>query len=313
MVMMKIKKLYLGIVLLTMNELVCKIIDIPEVKVPQDVLNSQRKSSAPYISGDTFRAFCNFIIDEKQIPFNTDLVKDGDTIFLKTDLMAFFFTEVHPFITKKYILVTHNSDYSAPDKFIQYLNDDKLIAWFGLNCDNNSNSKFIPIPIGIANQYSPYGNIKVLNEAIQNISDAERPWLVYLNVGKTHKERIDIQKVFYNKSWCKKGQRKPYCEYLKDVIQSKFILCPRGNGLDCHRQWEAMLLGAIPIMKHSSIDQVFEGLPVLYVNDWSDVTEDFLQKSYILIKNQHFKTDPIFAQYWLQKIESLKKTVQTVH
>ena len=72
--------------------------------------------------------------------------------FLKLIYDAFFFKEVHPFIRKKYILVTHNSDCSAPGKFNHYLNDDKLIAWFGLNCDNNSNPKFIPIPIGIANQ-----------------------------------------------------------------------------------------------------------------------------------------------------------------
>jgi hypothetical protein len=69
-----------------------------------------------------------------------------------------------------------------------------------------------------------------------------------------------------------------------------------------------MLLGAIPIIKHSTIDSLFEGLPVVLINSWDDVTEEFLQKTYLLMKNQSFKTDRMFAEYWLHKIEVLKKS-----
>ena len=30
-----------------------------------------------------------------------------------------------------------------------------------------------------------------------------------------------------------------------------FVLCPHGGGLDCHRNWEALCLGCIPIVKTS--------------------------------------------------------------
>ena len=105
-------------------------------------------------------------------------------------------------------------------------------------------------------RYSPHGNIKAITETLQYIKNTKRPWLVYLNVSKTHKERSEVENFFSDKPWCIKGQRKPYPEYLKDVIQSKFILCPRGSGIDCHRQWEAMLLGSIPIMKRSCTAQL---------------------------------------------------------
>jgi hypothetical protein len=39
----------------------------------------------------------------------------------------------------------------------------------------------------------------------------------------------------------------PY-EYLKLVSQSKFVLSPPGNGPDCHRTWESIYLGAVPIV-----------------------------------------------------------------
>ena len=35
-------------------------------------------------------------------------------------------------------------------------------------------------------------------------------------------------------------------QYLMALGQHRFVLSPRGNGLDAHRTWEALLVGAIP-------------------------------------------------------------------
>ena len=43
----------------------------------------------------------------------------------------------------------------------------------------------------------------------------------------------------------------------------KFILSPPGAGFDCHRTWEALYLGAIPIVKTSSLDPLYKDLPVV--------------------------------------------------
>jgi hypothetical protein len=51
-----------------------------------------------------------------------------------------------------------------------------------------------------------------------------------------------------------------------------FVASPHGNGLDCHRTWEALALGCIPIVKRSPIDKVFQGLPVWIVGSWKEVT-----------------------------------------
>jgi len=54
---------------------------------------------------------------------------------------------------------------------------------------------------------------------------------------------------------------------------------PPGNGWDCHRTWEALALGCVPlILRHSLggiFDDVFKGLPVAFVDgdgtkqDWA--------------------------------------------
>jgi hypothetical protein len=53
-----------------------------------------------------------------------------------------------------------------------------------------------------------------------------------------------------------------------------FVISPHGNGLDCHRTWEALILNSAPIVKTSPLDRLYTalGMPVVIVNDWSEVT-----------------------------------------
>src|ERR1700733_3496244 len=53
-----------------------------------------RASSYPYISGDTLRAFADVIIDETTATVSVDTIKKGDIIFVKTDYLGFFFSEI---------------------------------------------------------------------------------------------------------------------------------------------------------------------------------------------------------------------------
>jgi hypothetical protein len=53
-------------------------------------------------------------------------------------------------------------------------------------------------------------------------------------------------------------------------IKYAFVISPHGNGLDCHRTWEALCLGCIVIVKKSPIDTLYTDLPVLIIDNWSD-------------------------------------------
>jgi hypothetical protein len=33
----------------------------------------------------------------------------------------------------------------------------------------------------------------------------------------------------------------------------KYVICPRGNGIDTHRVWEALYLGVVPVVHHTSL------------------------------------------------------------
>ena len=64
----------------------------------------------------------------------------------------------------------------------------------------------------------------------------------------------------------------------REKARYAFVVSPHGNGLDCHRTWESLVLGNIVIVKRSSLDPLYEGLPVVIVDDWSEITAESLAR-----------------------------------
>ena len=86
-----------------------------------------------------------------------------------------------------------------------------------------------------------------------------------------------------------------------------FVASPLGNGLDCHRTWEAFALGCIPIVKISIMDtSLFDELPILIVKEWSNINEQLLKDTINSFKNRTFNMDKLKLQYWKDKILSFK-------
>ena len=40
-----------------------------------------------------------------------------------------------------------------------------------------------------------------------------------------------------------------YKDFLDRMKQCKFMICPRGNAVDCHRNWEVLYMRRVPVMK----------------------------------------------------------------
>lgn len=266
------------------------------------------KNRAPnsfYISGDSFRAFCDFVYDEVDSSLNPFDIKNGDVVFVKTDYLPKFFERIHPNIEHKYIIVTHNSDDKVNKTYLKYLNDDKIIVWFAQNMDLK-HKKLKPIPIGMANRCWPHGNVYVMDEVKARAYTKKH--LAYLNIYKATypRERIGVFVLFKDKNFCLSREKVSYENYLIDTANSKFVISPRGNGLDTHRLWEALYLQAIPIVKTSNLDALYEDLPVLIIQDWKEITEEFLLQKYEEMQKKEYNLQKLGVQYWYELISSFK-------
>lgn len=261
------------------------------------------ESTFPYVSGNAFRALCHHIIDDTRIPFYPEHVRDGDLIFLKTKYLRRFIKYMHPQIKQRYFLLTHYGDEDIPGEYPNLLEDKKLIKWFGINV-TFTHPKLIPLPIGFGS-----GKLQKLFDEIK-AKPFEKKRLLYLNFAPTHPEREYVRKYFSSKPFCTIHDRLEYKEYLTELRNSQFTISPRGNGWDCHRIWESIFMGTIPILKTSPIDHLFVDLPVLIVENWTEVTEAFLEKKLSEITLKEYNLDKLYMNYWIQLIDQEKRISQ---
>jgi len=91
--------------------------------------------------------------------------------------------------------------------------------------------------------------------------------------------------------------------YLWTMRQYKFVLSPVGGGIDCHRTWEALMMGAIPVVESiAGLNPIFEGLPVLIVEDWRVLNETFLNEAYAAMRGKQYQWEKLFAPYYVEKM-----------
>ena len=95
---------------------------------------------------------------------------------------------------------------------------------------------------------------------------------------------------------------------LTSMKNSGLVVCPPGGGMDTHRFWEALLVGAIPVTltsDHSARVARSLNLPVLTVNSWEDLaSRDFLIQAAVNISGRAWDYSPLTSQFWLKKILS---------
>lgn len=271
---------------------------------------SKRISSDPYITGDTIRAQCDWILDETMQTFDPELLCNGDIVFLNANWHAFFFEKIHPLIKAHYILVTHNSVFHAPGKYEQYLNDPTLVAWFAKNT-MIVHPKMHPLPLGMANKYWAHGSTGIVDEIRSQLPNLKKDILLYINFDTgTNPTRLETYNYFAAQSFSHIEKPQPFNAYMHDLARSRFVVSPPGSSLDCHRIWEALLVDCIPVIMHSPLDLMLHDLPVLLVDDWHEVTEAFLNKKYEEMKSLHYNKEKIFAPYWIDQMQKLKQKIK---
>ncbi len=88
-------------------------------------------------------------------------------------------------------------------------------------------------------------------------------------------------------------------EYFDIIQKTKFVISPEGNGIDCHRHYEAWIAGAIPIIeKNPLMEKKYKGLPVLLTEDYSEITTEYLEKKYIEITKKTYDYSRLCLDYY---------------
>ena len=70
-------------------------------------------------------------------------------------------------------------------------------------------------------------------------------------------------------------------DYFATLPTYKFVISPEGNGIDCHRHYEALMAGCIPVIEeYPGIREKYGNCPILYTNDYSEINSVYLEEKY---------------------------------
>lgn len=307
-----------------------------------------RSPSFPFLTGDGFRAHCKFVCADKGCAFEPGDVKtdnecvfvsntDFDDGFLTTNRYAEeFFQRIAPQLEHEIVIVSHNGDISFPDNVdrqawepswphrgfsSQLANPSRHVkAWFAQNCFWNGPAlkpaKLSCIPIGIENRYNSKGSDpgrylrawKRWDSASR--TGPVRDTLLLMDFGESRikPDRGRALRALQGRSFITRSSGMGHDTWMDKVSRSKFVLCPHGHGLDSHRTWEVLMMGAFPVVRSSTLDSLYDGLPVLIVQKWTHVTEELLMERHKLMsESTAYHVDRLFWSHWKSQLEAAQQ------
>ena len=182
------------------------------------------------------------------------------------------------FSQMKFIIFTNLED-TPIDDFIVDKIPSNVVCISAVNAITHGD-KVIPAPYGVQRKMNPDDDrIEQLTEWMEFDSKNNPNNLLYVSHNESsNAKRLGIKNLFYDKDWAEVNeQRVAYHTFLSNLSDSKFMICPVGNAIDCHRNWEVLYMRRVPVMTRDRyLEKLFENYPVLFVDKYSDVTEELL-------------------------------------
>ena len=247
----------------------------------------ERISSEPYLSPDTYFSLAELTItSEFDLQQITEIKKDFKSVYIAGELIEKLISNLSSLreLTIGSLVIGESDTNQSTKKLEPLLNIAKRIY------SNNligSHNKIKPIPLGLERQFlRSSGELKNFRKPYNNsTSKRSIPFLIAWN-DATNSKRKRYRSDFMNSRNSlilnKRYSAKVVHKLMRDTM---FIPSPAGNGLDCHRTWEALYLGCVPVILKSDFCGE-KNWPILIVDDWDE-----------LIKQDKDELSRIYAKY----------------
>jgi len=253
-------------------------------------------------------------------------IVENSIVYICSDAINEFIKKIDE-IKCKFILVTGDSDLSMPYENDNFIENEKIIHWFSQNCigidiGSCTHPKLSLIPIGLDyhtlsrsnHEWGEKMNAIEQEKILINIKEAAKSWKDRIIKGYSNfhfhltgtfcdDRRDAINNIFKDVIYYEPKKIKREHSW-KNQSKYAFVISPHGNGLDCHRTWEALCLGCIVIVKTSKIDSLYDELPVLIVNDWKEISLELLNKTVNDFSEKKFNYEKLTLKYWMNLIRS---------
>jgi len=262
-----------------------------------------------------------------------DGIRDGDLVWVRLTALSQFVSEVLPHIDARFALVTGDEDLSIPSGFPHshdVVANRNVLCWFTQNFDGTDDSgKIHPIPIGLDFhtisgrhkwghwQATPHQQEAEL-DALRAQMPPNRDRLVRAHADFHFNKRDnafngdtrDTIQAILSTNPCVDFQARKISrsDLWREKTRYAFVISPHGHGLDCHRTWESLALGNIVIVKRSSLDALYEGLPVVIVDDWRELSVERLERWHAEYRDSFLSEEVqerLTNRYWVARMRNI--------
>lgn len=260
--------------------------------------------------------FVDFKIEENEIitqnKFLDYVRKNSNLKYLKLDFIKKYHLNsknIDNILNKEQYIISFYSDVAFDKRFFKILHKfPNIKLWFTIN-KFIWNNKIITLPMGLPDILQinkkisyRYNRPKILNEVLNKKKEIKNLCFINFSANTYKSERCVILNNYKNKEWVTYNltnkTENGYKKYLENIHSHKFVFAPRGNGINTYRLWESLYLRTIPIVKYHVNYEGYKKLPILFVNNWHNITEDFLNKKYDEIMSKEYNFEKLRISYW---------------
>lgn len=245
-------------------------------------LQETRPGSFPFISGDTFRELSDLVYDGTNA--SKMLSTDPQIVFCPVEScgsLADSLASINTSAQTRSSLIVHNGDV-IPDVEVFRVLYRFFSRIFSVNLSPlHEHLGVIPIPQGLENlAVDRSGRAGDYPRPFER-SDLLLPWdrrpievFASFRVGTNEAIRLPLRQLIKDScvNWLEPCDNQDV--YLRRLRASQFVISPRGNGPDCHRTWEAIYWGCVPVIERGTLPAVLtDSLPILVVESFAAFLE----------------------------------------
>jgi len=259
-------------------------------------------------------------------------IRDGDLVWVRFSWLKSFVKQVLPLVKARFILVTADCPLGAPlpimGEALEILEYPNVLHWYAQDCNGPGfMGRMSPLPLGI--DFHTISEQPMWGEGISSPQEQEQMLLSIRREFRPARERI--RKVYIDFAWQPANRYLPgkrqrvIAQVLTNprvVFQSRplsrrqlwqkwgeyaFVLSPHGDGLDCHRTWEALACGSVVLVPSSPLDSLYEGLPVIPIKNWNEITPQNLDAWLDRYTGCKIGEERLRSKHWVGKMRAMAK------
>jgi hypothetical protein len=301
-------------------------------RIPDEFPNGQDYVHVPTLAGRDVGPGPLDLIDHVE---RFDDIGGGELIWVRGSWLPSFVEQVLPRIRDDFVLVTGDTDSSlpsdAPKIAAALLDSPHMQRWYTQNYDGTGPEPRISrLPIGldlhtqserpawgeaVATPVEQEAELKAIARTLPPL--AERIPAIYVDFGWSTDSRPPRRgaRLFEPRNWITavlrphplvvhQDARLPRSKVWRRRGRYAFSLSPHGNGLDCHRTWEGLVLGQVVLVPSSSLDPLFEGVRAFPFAHWSDLTSDNLAGWLDMAGQLGHPADELTSDHWITSIRN---------